>query len=74
MLLGAVQLRAVRTVKITLFVPSERARASTQAGRRGARLIMSGAVCLRDVRAASNELFVHSERIRAVTQGVYIYT
>ena len=29
MLFGAVLLRAVRTVKFTLFVPSERARAST---------------------------------------------
>ena len=28
-LFGAVLLRAVRTVKVTLFVPSERARAST---------------------------------------------
>ena len=31
-LFGAVRLRAVRTVKIMLFVPSERARASTQGG------------------------------------------
>ena len=31
-LFGAVLLRAVCTVKVTLFVPSERARASTQGG------------------------------------------
>ena len=37
-LFGAVLFRAVRTVKIMLFAPSERARASTQGGEEGIKI------------------------------------
>ena len=69
-LFGAVLLRVVRAVFSKLFVPSERARASTLGDVERIKIIMFGAVRLRTVRAVLYELFVHSERIRAVTQGV----
>ena len=73
-LFGAVRHRAVHTVKIMLFVPSERARASIhKVGRSRASFTMFGPVRLRVVWAASHELFVHFEGIRAITQGVYIF-
>ena len=51
-LFGAVRLRAVRTVESQLFVPSERARASSLGDEEQIKIIMFGAVRLRAVWAA----------------------
>ena len=72
MLLGAVLLRAVPTVRLLCSFPLRELETVHKVGRCGTRFIMFRAVRLRAVWAALHELFVHSERIRAVTQGVYV--
>ena len=69
---GAVGHRAVRTVKIMLFVPLGELEPVYKVERSRSRFTMFGAVRLRAVQVVSHELVVHSERIRAVIQGVYI--
>ena len=71
-LVGAVRLRAIRTVDQSCSCTLGELEPVHQVTRSSSRFNMLGDVRLRAVRAASHELFVHSERIRAATQGVYI--
>ena len=70
--LGAVRLRAVRTVDQSCSCTLGELEPVHQVKRSSSRFNMFGAVRLRAVWAAPHELFVHSERIRAAMQGVYI--